>query len=132
MIDWYLSVLRDNYANFSGRARRSEYWYFTLCQCIMYIAMILLGVAIGGDFEFVPFFLYLLATIIPYLAVLVRRLHDSGKSGWYFFVRLIPFVGTIWLLVLLCTNGDIGSNQYGYDPKHSYDDIDEIGAKEEY
>lgn len=130
MIDWYLTVLRDNYANFSGRARRSEYWYFTLCQIIIFMLLVLLAVVIEEDYGFVPFFLYALATFIPYFAVLVRRLHDSGKSGWYYFVRLIPVVGPIWLLVLLCTQGDYGQNQYGYDPKNVYDDIDKIGSKD--
>lgn len=133
MIDWYLKVMRDNYANFSGRARRSEYWYFVLCQIIIFIPLLAVSVVFEDeDFGFIPFGLYAVVSIIPYFAVLVRRLHDSGKSGWYYFVRIIPLVGPIWLLVLLCTDGDNGTNQYGNDPKNFYDDINEIGKSQDY
>lgn len=71
-----------------------------------------------------------LGTIIPGLAVLVRRLHDVGKSGWFFFIILIPIIGSIWLLVLLCTEGESGTNQYGSDPKNEFDEINEIGETE--
>lgn len=127
-MEWYLSVIRDNYANFSGRARRSEYWYFVLFQILALIILLILGFMIGNDFEFALVGLYFFATVIPWLAVLVRRLHDSGRTGWYFFVRFIPLVGNIWLLVLLCMDGDMGPNQYGRDPKaENYHDLDEIG-----
>ena len=131
MIDWYLKVVRDNYANFSGRARRSEYWWYALCNLLISLVLLTADYFIGFGFNFL-YLLYGLAVIIPGLAVLVRRLHDVGKSGWFFFVVLIPLVGPIWLLVLLFTEGDNGSNQYGADPKRPYEDINEIGKTETY
>ena len=73
--------------------------------------------------------IYFLAILIPSLAVIVRRLHDIGKSGWFYFVSLIPFIGSIWLIILFATEGDKGPNQYGPDPKNPNidQDIDEIG-----
>lgn len=130
-MEWYLKVVRDNYANFSGRARRSEYWYFILFNTIILLVLYVLSMLIG-TIGFVLYGVYALATFLPGLAVAVRRLHDINKSGWYYFVALIPIIGGIWLLVLLATEGDRGSNQYGPDPKNPHDDINEIGAKEIY
>lgn len=131
MIDWYLKAIRDNYSNFSGRARRSEYWYFLLCNLL--IAMLLgLLVALLGTIGMVLYVFYGLAVLIPSLALVSRRLHDVGKSGWFYFIGLIPVIGSIWLLVLFCTEGNIGPNQYGEDPKRPYEDINEIGNKEAY
>ncbi len=124
MIDWWKKVVFENYANFSGRARRSEYWYFTLGQVCLWIPLyaILLfgmaddsettGVAVGGIFVLV-----MLATLIPTLAVSVRRLHDLGKSGGWYFLVLVPF-GSIVLLVWFCTEGERFPNKYGNDPKN--------------
>ena len=128
MINWYLKVVRDNYLNFNGRARRSEYWYFILFNLIVSIVLNVIDYFIGMD---ILGAIYSLAVFLPGLAVLVRRLHDINKSGWYFFIVLIPLAGIIWLLVLLCTEGDHGPNQYGSDPKNQYDnDINEIGTQE--
>ncbi|MCF8364419.1 MAG: DUF805 domain-containing protein [Bacteroidales bacterium] len=120
-MEWYLKVLR-NYANFSGRARRKEYWMFALLNFIFtIIAMIMdnvLGINYGMDIFYGPLYtIYALAVIIPSLAVLVRRLHDVGKSGWWFFISLIPIVGAIWLLVLTVTDSESGENQWGPNPK---------------
>ena len=76
------------------------------------------------------FLFYSLATLIPTLGVVVRRLHDVGKSGWFYFIGLIPVVGGIWLLVLMCTEGDHGENDYGPDPKNEIEEINEIGKVE--
>lgn len=139
MIEWYKKVVFKNYGNFSGRARRSEYWYFILAQFLIFIGFIMLGSLIGlifdtpenGFFIAYGFFIfYLLLMIIPYLALIVRRLHDTGKSGWYYLVSFIPFVGGIWMLVLLCTEGDYGENDYGSDPKNEFDEMNEIGNVE--
>jgi uncharacterized membrane protein YhaH (DUF805 family) len=70
-----------------------------------------------------------LASFIPGLAVAVRRLHDVGKSGWFYFIALIPLIGAIWLLVLFFTEGHKGENQYGSDPKSSGEEINNIGAE---
>ncbi|MBW7843823.1 MAG: DUF805 domain-containing protein [Ignavibacterium sp.] len=119
-MNWYLAVLK-NYAGFSGRARRKEYWMFVLFNVIFAIvAMILdnvLGIAIEGVGYGPLYGLYLLAMIIPSLAVAVRRLHDVGKSGWMILISLIPIIGAIWLLVLMVTDGNPGENQYGPNPK---------------
>ena len=117
---WYLKVLKQ-YADFSGRARRTEYWMFVLFNIIFAIvAMILdnvLGIAIQGVGYGPLYGLYALALLIPGLAVAVRRLHDVGKSGWMFLIVLIPLVGPIWLLVLFCTDGQQGNNKWGQNPK---------------
>ncbi|MBJ6368100.1 DUF805 domain-containing protein [Snuella sedimenti] len=129
---WYLKVVKDNYANFQGRARRKEYWMFTLFNAIFMIATAIVAGIIGQATDTPLFFLlylvYILGIIIPSLAVTVRRLHDIGKSGWYYLVGLIPFIGGIWLFVLLVTEGETGPNGYGPDPKApTMDEINDIG-----
>jgi uncharacterized membrane protein YhaH (DUF805 family) len=129
---WYLKVVRDNYANFTGRARREEYWMFALFNFIFIIAIIAVSAGLSGATETPAFmalyFIYLLGIMIPSLAVAVRRLHDVGKSGWFYFIALIPFIGAIWLLVLFVTEGDKGANQYGPDPKaENIEEINQIG-----
>ena len=124
-MEWYLKVMRDNYANFSGRARRREYWMYVLVQSIIMIGLMILDSILGLDFELQGIslgygYLYLIGVIvhfIPSLAVLVRRLHDVGKSGWFYFIFLIPIIGIIWLLVLYCTEGQKEDNKWGPDPK---------------
>jgi uncharacterized membrane protein YhaH (DUF805 family) len=120
---WYLNVL-NNYATFSGRARRSEYWFFVLFNMIFGIVANILDNILGTTFELgfgisygYIYLIYALAILIPGLAVVVRRLHDVGKSGWMYFIILIPIVGIIWLLVLLCTDSQVGSNKWGENPK---------------
>ncbi|MFF3084406.1 DUF805 domain-containing protein [Streptomyces nojiriensis] len=110
----YTDVLKK-YAVFSGRARRQEYWMFVLFQVAAVIVAAILDAVIGANMIIVG--LYLLGTIVPTLAVLVRRLHDLGKSGAWYFIMFVPFVGGIWLLVLLATAGQPQQNQYGPDPK---------------
>jgi len=128
-MDWYLMVWRK-YAEFSGRSRRKEYWMFLLFNFLAILALGAIGgvgIAISedyGGFLFIPLGFYVLATIIPGLAVGVRRLHDTGKSGWlllvFFLVGLIPvigFIGAIIQIVLMCQDSDPGMNQYGPNPK---------------
>ncbi len=116
---WYLAVLKK-YACFSGRARRKEYWMFFLFNMIFAIAIGILSAVptIGGFFRILAI-IYPLALLIPGLAVTVRRLHDSGKSGWYILISLIPFVGSILLLVAVCKDSQLGENQYGECPKQT-------------
>jgi len=122
-MNWYLAVLK-NYAGFSGRARRKEYWMFALFNMIFLIVAIILDNVLGTAIEDVGFglfyFLYALAVLIPGLAVSVRRLHDVGKSGWMILISLIPIIGAIWLLVLMVIDSNPGENQYGPNPKESY------------
>ena len=121
-MNWYLKALK-NYAVFSGRARRKEYWMFVLFNAIFFIIAIILDNVLGTAIENVGYglfyFLYFLAVLIPSLAVAIRRLHDVGKSGWFLLISLIPIIGAIWLLVLLCTKGDAGENKYGANPKEN-------------
>jgi uncharacterized membrane protein YhaH (DUF805 family) len=119
-MNWYLKVLK-NYAVFSGRARRKEYWMFVLFNIIFcIIATILdriLGTAAEGVGYGLIYVLYSLAVLIPSLAVAVRRLHDIGKSGWMILIALIPIIGGIWLLVLFLLDSESGDNRFGAYPK---------------
>ncbi|MEP3207621.1 MAG: DUF805 domain-containing protein [Maribacter sp.] len=131
---WYLKVLKQ-YADFNGRARRQEYWMFALFNIVIIIALAFLSGMLGSatnseDLMSLPVLLYYLVIIIPSIAVAVRRLHDQNKSGWYYLVTFIPFIGGIWLLVLMCTEGDSGPNQYGPDPKNPNTEINDIGVTE--
>lgn len=135
-MEWYLKVVRDNYANFEGRARRQEYWMFVLFNFIFIIAIALVSGVLSSLLDTPGFMLlyiiYVLAVFIPSLAVAVRRLHDVGKSGWFYLISLIPLIGGIWLLILFATEGDKGSNQYGPDPKApNAEEINEIGQVNE-
>ena len=126
---WYLKVVRDNYANFNGRASRQEYWMFTLFMIIFSIVAmiadnILATVFTVGEGSYAVsmgygwiYLIYYLALFLPCLAVVVRRLHDTGKSGWFYFIVLIPLVGAIWILILFCTDSNPGENNYGPSPK---------------
>jgi len=117
---YYLHVLQ-NYANFSGRARRKEFWMFTLINFLITMGAFALDMALNSDpasggFGIVQG-LYTLIVLVPTLAVAVRRLHDVGKSGWFYFIVLIPLIGAIWLLVLFCSDSEYGPNKYGENPK---------------
>ncbi|OOG45738.1 DUF805 domain-containing protein [Rhodanobacter sp. C01] len=112
--DWYLKCIKNHYADLDGRARRTEYWMFYLVNLIIVIVLALISRAMGSQ---VLSTLYGLAVLVPHIAVAVRRLHDTGRTGWWLLIALIPVIGWIWIIVLLATNGDQGSNQYGADPK---------------
>lgn len=117
---WYLEVLKK-YAVFNGRARRSEYWYFFLFNVIISIVLNVVGAGLNLFFLGT---LYSLIVLIPSIAVAVRRMHDVNKSGWYL---LIP----IYSLILACTEGTAGPNDYGDDPKNEFlSEIDQWGSNE--
>lgn len=124
MFGWWKKVVYENYASFNGRARRAEYWYFALANVVIFFPLYILGmigvymqliwlVALG----FGAYILGLLAIFIPSLAVGVRRLHDIGKSGWYYLLGCIPLVNII-LIVWFFTDGNRFANNYGEDPKN--------------
>ena len=125
IMEWYLKVMRDNYANFSGRARRKEYWMFYLIYLLIMILLMVIDNILGLTFEVSGQnlgygWLYLIggfAHFIPLFSVNIRRLHDVGKSGWFFLIGLIPILGAIWLLVLACTEGNKFENKWGPDSK---------------
>ena len=102
-MNYYLKVWQ-NFANFDGRARRSEYWMFFLFNVIISTVLQIVAVKL--------YYIYALAVIIPSISCAVRRMHDVGKSGWF---SIIPFYN----LILAATEGDTGSNEYGEDPKKS-------------
>jgi uncharacterized membrane protein YhaH (DUF805 family) len=112
-VNYYLAVLK-NYAGFSGRARRAEYWQFALFNAIALVALFVIDLAIKTT---IPYLLYTLAVIVPGLAVAVRRLHDTGRSGWWLLIGLVPLVGAIVLLVFACLDSEAGENKYGANPK---------------
>lgn len=127
-MEWYLKVIRDNYANFSGRARRKEYWMFVLFNFIIGSVILriidgIFGLTIGST-EGLPWYsqngmlssIYSLAVLIPGLAVTVRRLHDIGKSGWN-ILWVFTCIGIFYLIYLNIIEGDHGPNEYGEDPK---------------
>lgn len=117
------------YADFSGRARRREYWGFTLLITLVYIGlMVLMAIESLALIASIVLIIFGLGIIVPSLAVTVRRLHDTNKSGWWYFIGLIPLVGLV-LLVFMVMPGDTGPNQYGPDPKGSNIIGDEVFAE---
>ena len=106
----------SNYATFSGRARRSEYWWFSLFSALVGIAGLVVDLVL--DTSFVNL-LVTLALFLPGLAVSVRRLHDIGRSGWWLLIALVPLVGIILLLVWYCQDSQPQPNAHGPSPKHS-------------
>lgn len=122
IMNWYFKVLKM-YANFSGRARRKEYWMFTLFH---YLAIIILFVIDGitGSLDSESGFgllsaLYILGTIIPGLAVTVRRLHDSGRTGWWLLLYFIPLIGPLTIFIFTVFDSEPSTNEYGDNPKTS-------------
>ena len=113
-MNWYLEVLKK-YAVFSGRARRKEYWMFVLFNMIISFVLGFVEGIFGGPG--ILYMIYGLAVLIPGLAVSVRRLHDTGKSGWWLLISLVPFVGGIVLIVFMATDSAVGENQYAPNPK---------------
>jgi len=121
-MNWYLEVLKK-YATFDGRARRKEYWMFTLINFLIMIGlMIVMGIAGQDNPQIIGILgmilnLYGLAVFLPGLAVTFRRLHDTNRSGWFWLLGFIPIIGAIILIVFLAQDGDASENQYGSNPK---------------
>ena len=117
-MNWYIKVLK-NYVVFTGRARRTEYWMFVLCNIIVAILLAVIDRMLGTVSEGGQGLLgsiYSLAVLLPSIAVGVRRLHDTGRSGLWFLIVFVPCVGGIILLVFFVQGGDAGPNEYGPDP----------------
>lgn len=132
-MEWYLKVLRQ-YADFTGRARRKEYWMFTLFNILIIIALGailgLIGYSIDSPFIVFAIYIYAFAVLIPSIAVGVRRLHDTGKSGWWYLLSLVP-IASLVLLVFFCMDGEPGENKWGPNPKGIGNNkaIDQIGVE---
>lgn len=114
-MNWYISVLKQ-YAVFSGRARRTEYWMFVLCNVIVMLLLGMVDKLIGGDNELISS-IYSLAVLLPSLGVAARRLHDTDRSAWWLLLGLIPVIGTLVLIYFMVCNGQQGPNRFGDDPK---------------
>jgi len=116
---WYLHALRKC-AVIKGRARRREYWIFELMNSAIALALFVLAVKLGKAgypyFLSLPF-LYIVATMIPSLSSLIRRLHDTNRSGWWLLISMLPVVGPLILFGITVTNSDPGENRFGPNPK---------------
>jgi len=130
--EYFVDVFRYKYADFSGRARRSEYWFFTLYKIIFFFGLVILSGSLGSiigsetfGYSIIIYALYIVAIIIPSIAVLVRRLHDTGNTGWLYLISLIPF-GSIILFVFCCIEGSRGPNKWGRNPKEEIIDRDNV------
>ena len=120
-MNWFLMALK-NYVGFSGRSRRSEYWYFTLFYLVIAIVLSVLdGIVFGGsvDGNGTPVLsgLFMLAMLLPSIAVGIRRLHDTDRSGWWLLMGLVPLVGFIVLIVFFVQDSKPGDNRFGPNPK---------------
>ena len=109
-MEWYIKVVRDNYANFKGRASRQEYWMFVLFNFIFLIALSFIEVFLFGLYSSILSDLYVLALLVPSIAVGIRRMHDTGKSGWFLLIPIYNFI-------LAVTQGESNSNKYGEVPE---------------
>ena len=113
-MNYYLDCLKTKYVCFSGRARRKEYWMFTLVNIVISLILCVIDMQMNTN---VLQMVYGLAVLLPALGVSVRRLHDIGKSGWWLLLAFLPIVGPIVLLVFVCLDSKPGENKYGPNPK---------------
>ncbi len=112
-MNWYLEVLKK-YVVFDGRARRTEYWMFALFNIIAAVVLMVVGSIIHTQ---ALYSLYVLGVLLPSIAVSIRRLHDTGRSGWWLLIGLVPLVGGLILLYFMILDSQAGSNEYGPYPK---------------
>jgi len=119
--EYFIEVLKK-YTVFTGRARRKEYWMFTLFYIVIYILLtVVAGLlsnlpGVGVVMAFIPL-VFCLALLVPSIAVAIRRLHDTNRSGWWLLLGFVPVIGGIVLLVFLVKEGTPGENQFGANPK---------------
>jgi len=111
---WYIECFRK-YADFSGRARRTEYWMFILFSVIVtFVIELVYGLTgMGG----LLYSVYFLVSLIPSFSVIIRRLHDTGRSGWWWLIGFVPVIGMIAMLLFFVLDSEPGTNQYGENPK---------------
>ena len=117
-----VDTLKNRYAQFTGRARRKEYWMFVLAYTLLYVAIMVISSAsetIGGLLMLV----FALGLLIPSLALGFRRLHDIDKSAWWLLIGLIPIIGALVLLYFAVLPGTVGPNRFGPDPKQASGDV---------
>ena len=131
-MDMFIKVIRDNYANFEGRARRNEYWMFVLIVNVICLGTFVVdGLLFPGKLLITN--LFSLAILVPNVAVSIRRLHDTGKSGWWLLLYILVIIGWIPLIIFLAKDSDIGDNDYGPSEKypHANDSEDDFMLGEE-
>lgn len=116
LIGYWKLVVLERYAQFEGRARRAEFWWFVLANVIISVGLFVLT-AIASVF-IVLYIIFWVGMLVPGLAVGVRRLHDTGKSGWFLLLEFIPLIGPIILLVFFATDSTRGTNQFGTSEKY--------------
>ena len=116
-MDMFIKVVRDNYTNFEGRARRKEFWMFTLVSLVINVGTLILDASLFSDLGLVNG-LYTLAILLPSIAVGIRRMHDINKSGWWLLLWIVPVIGWVWLIILHCRDSDIGDNVFGSSDKY--------------
>ena len=118
---WYFLVLQKKYSLFEGRARRREYWWFTFLWALIFLFLSAVDLVLGWHVPVVGMgslaLLYLLATLVPSLTLSVRRLHDIGLSGWLLLLHLVPYIGSLVLLIAAMVPGRSEANRFGPDPK---------------
>jgi len=113
-MNWYIDALKKKYADFTGRARRTEYWMFVLFSIIIMVGIAIVDALITGGLLGI---IYALAILIPSIAIAVRRLHDTNRSGWWVLITLVPFIGPLILIYFLVLDSQPGDNEYGPNPK---------------
>ncbi|MFT4792410.1 MAG: uncharacterized membrane protein YhaH (DUF805 family) [Paracoccaceae bacterium] len=121
----------NKYATFSGRAPRSEYWYFTLFLILAQIALQFVGAAIfdvNGAVYILLSLIFSLGTLLPTFSVAVRRLHDIGRTGWWVWISLVPLIGMIVMLIFTCIRSQPGGNRFGPNPLTGDEDIAKVFA----
>ena len=122
-MNWYIEVLKK-YTEFSGRARRKEYWYFVLFNVIVTVILTMLDSILGlmsTDTGYgVLSGIYSLAVLLPALGVAIRRLHDIGRTGWWILIGFVPLIGLIVLIIFFVKDSQPGENQYGPNPKAAF------------
>ncbi|MBQ4246425.1 MAG: DUF805 domain-containing protein [Succinivibrio sp.] len=105
------------YAKFEGRANRPQFWYFVLTEFLAFFIIVLLClIPFVNIIAFLALLVYCFGLIVPRIAVTVRRLHDTNRSGWWLLLCFVPFVGSIVILVFMCLEGTKGANKYGDEP----------------
>lgn len=138
-MNWYIKVFKQ-YFDFTGRARRKEFWMFALFHFLFLFTTTFLVFYLTGDlyedtetnWVYVTIICsYLLLSIIPSVALTIRRLHDTGKSGWWYLIVIIPYIGWFTIIIFACMEGNRGTNKWGPNPKGIGNDsfIDQIGKE---
>lgn len=135
-MNWFLDPIKNQYADFSGRTSRKAFWMYMLFYVLFYVLAGAVGALFGAGPQLA--LLFSLVVLIPGVAISARRLHDTGMSGWFQLLGLIPFFGLIVMIVLLVRKGDAAANEYGPNPEGSSTDQDaavsvpEVVASEEF